>query len=134
MTPVLQTQFGSVGNCFAACVASLLDEPIEGFSEMFPVEGDTGDDWHRKVNATLLKRGLFFLEIPIEKFNYTLPDGCFVMLGVVSPNSRNHAIVGRVELQADLILFHAVHCPLGTDVEFYKDRVTHIILLANIYT
>jgi hypothetical protein len=39
MRPVTQTRTGSVGNCFAACLASILETPLIGDTTKYNIEG-----------------------------------------------------------------------------------------------
>ena len=52
MTPILQTEFGPQGNCFRACVASILDVPLE---EVPDLRGDRM--WGPKLREWLAGRG-----------------------------------------------------------------------------
>lgn len=72
--PVDQTEYGPFGNCFAACVASLLEVPIEevpnfmlGLPTWDPEDPGARSDWSRAffagVNNWLAPRGLFYFEI-----------------------------------------------------------------------
>jgi hypothetical protein len=55
MTPVTQTLFGKPdGNCFAACVASLLDLPLEVVPNVMRHE-----DWYARFNWWLKRRGMY---------------------------------------------------------------------------
>lgn len=52
MTPVMQTRFGEEGNCMTACIASLLDLPIESVPYFL---GE--DDFFGSVSAFLESKG-----------------------------------------------------------------------------
>ena len=55
MKPVDQTRFGSPdGNCFAACVASLLEIPLEEAPNLMNL-----DEWYRAFEVWLRPRGLY---------------------------------------------------------------------------
>lgn len=65
MRPVFQTKFGGVdaepgekGDCFAACVASILELPLEEVPNFCE-----SDYWHKDVNEWLAERGLALLTI-----------------------------------------------------------------------
>lgn len=51
MTPTMQTKFGREGNCFAACVASILEVPIATVLDV-PHRGD----WFPEFQAWLLSK------------------------------------------------------------------------------
>lgn len=64
MKPVAQTVFGSPdGNCLAACIASILELPIEAV----PVSGRAGE-WPEQLTAFLGPRGFGWLWIDYRKF------------------------------------------------------------------
>lgn len=59
MTPVDQTTFGAEGNCFSACVASVLDLPIADVPRF------TGDGWWLRFVAWCAERDLMPIFIPV---------------------------------------------------------------------
>ena len=94
MKPVDQTKFVEQhgdGNCFAACVASILERPIE---EM-PVF--TQPDWFWRWQDWLAERGLYMMEInhPMEKCCVGLnrPSGIHIMNGKSTRGDWEHAVV-----------------------------------------
>ena len=63
MKPVAQTVFGSPdGNCLAACIASILELPIEAV----PVTGHAGK-WDKELTAFLEPRGYAWIWIDYRK-------------------------------------------------------------------
>jgi hypothetical protein len=52
MTPVLQAKPGPGGDCFAACLATILDLPLADAPDF------RGDGWGRRLNDWLAPRGL----------------------------------------------------------------------------
>ncbi len=59
MKPVTQDIFGKPhGNCFAACVASILELPLHVVPNVMRF-----DDWFERVNWWLRRRGLFLIEM-----------------------------------------------------------------------
>lgn len=95
MKPVDQTRFGFPdGNCFAACLASLTERPIEDFD----LEYDE-DKWRVKLNWHLRKIGLFYTE-----FAVTTPMGwCgefYAIGGGKSKRGFDHACIVRHEINA----------------------------------
>lgn len=88
MTPVDQTTFGLPGgNCFSACVATLLDLPIDAVPWF-----NGADDWFGAFNVWLRQYGLYALtfryKIPISRF-----PGYYI-LGGQSPRG-SHAVVAK---------------------------------------
>src|SRR6266581_6866987 len=65
MRPVEQTilhdpEKGVVGNCFAACLASLLEIPLDDVPHFF---GASTDSWRKDLNLWLARRGLSFIDV-----------------------------------------------------------------------
>lgn len=83
MIPHTQTRIGDNGNCFAAALASILDE------RQLPEFG--GDDryWDR-VDAYLARRGLKYRRVPLEP----KPVGYSTVEGI-SPRGGLHACVAK---------------------------------------
>lgn len=68
MKPIMQTKFGvDEGNCFSACLASILEIPIEQIPN-FCVEYPS--DWLNKTNEWLAGLGLVLVDFTVEG----LPD------------------------------------------------------------
>ena len=82
MIPVYQTRVGSIGNCFAACLASICEAALPEFG----LPSDAKYDEH--VDAWLAKRGLRYAQVPIEE----RPVGWSTIEGV-SPRGGMHACV-----------------------------------------
>lgn len=97
MIPVDQTTFGQPGgNCFSACVASLLDLPI---SEVpYFMDETSGVKWYAQLDAWLAPRGYYALHFNIvDRAAYDRenlwPKGYYI-LGGKSPRG-DHAVVAR---------------------------------------
>lgn len=91
MKPVDQTTFGVPGgNCFSACVASLLELPIEDVPYFMGA-----DDWNKAFDEWLRPRGFYavFLRLRPVKEDPWRPAGLYVLGGqcVRGP----HAVVAR---------------------------------------
>lgn len=91
MHPVWQTLFPTEenalrGNCFAACLASLLELPLEDVPHVME-----HGDWRERTNAWLAGRfGLGAVEVHLETQEallYSLPPG---MLVIVSGRTKRH--------------------------------------------
>ncbi|MPW16928.1 hypothetical protein GCT13_08285 [Paraburkholderia sp. CNPSo 3157] len=110
MTPTTQTilhdpENGQYGNCFTACIASLLSLPIAEVPQFCNGDDDDGK-WCRRANEWLGKRGLAFLEFPYTDAAYWEMAGsdCF------------HTITGASPRRAD-----TQHCVIGRRSEIYFD-------------
>ena len=84
MIGVRQTRTGSVGNCFAACLASILETRLPEFG--LP----ENPDYDANVDRFLAKRGLRYSQVPIDE---NAPVGWHTIEGI-SPRGGMHAIVG----------------------------------------
>ena len=112
MRPVYQTRFGGhdeedTGNCFAACLASLLEVPIDTIPDFM---GDS--DWMARANVWLAPHGLAILSFaPPETpgMPWPGPGGCYHLMGGYGPSGDAHAVVA---LDGKM-----VHDPLGPDAQ-----------------
>lgn len=97
MKPVDQTAFGpSVGNCFAACVASVLEVPLADVPNF--CEGDT-TDWFEKLRDWLRPRGFYAFGMklsgrPGEPEGW-YPEGLHIAGGRSPRHDCLHAVVAR---------------------------------------
>jgi len=83
MHRVVQTRVGETGNCFAACLASILDLPLEAVPEM------STDDQAERANDFLAGYGLSYRRAFIDGKK---PSGYSTIEGV-SPRGGMHACV-----------------------------------------
>ena len=115
MKPVDQTRFGyPKSNCFAACVASLLEISIEDVPDL----GDWNGDWTRPLNRWLAGRGLGYVEFDTSEKTpyYRLPRKLYAILSGRSPRHLktvedkpvHHSVIGLVD---DGWHFNIVHDP-----------------------
>jgi hypothetical protein len=120
MKPVMQTRFGQnpdgPGNCFSACVASVLecslaDVPDEaeivkrlkvehaGKWEGWPDRFKWGKSWERlwaETQAECLKRGLWMLEVSTPlPFLAEPPREAWCIISAKSPRGLPHSCVGQ---------------------------------------
>jgi len=114
MKPISQTIFGDgKGDCFRACVASILEIPHEEMPN-FCIE--TGD-WIEKANKWLGPRGVAIFDVTLDKDgsmrNVTaMCDGMHVIISGKSPRGDfHHAVVGRYVLVDGLHQLEYVHDP-----------------------
>lgn len=82
MKKVEQTRTGADGNCLNACIASILELPLDDVPEF-------GDDWLTELNDFLRSRGLSYRRIPVDGAK---PSGYGTIEGV-SPRGGLHACV-----------------------------------------
>ncbi|HYX72428.1 MAG TPA: hypothetical protein VE732_06640 [Nitrososphaera sp.] len=86
MIPVEQTLFTYPdGNCFAACVASILELPLEAVPHF------QDDDWYEKWQEWLAERNLYFIYLGHEKSSGWRPKG-LAIANVLCGDIR-HAVV-----------------------------------------
>lgn len=100
MRPVMQTVFPTDdnslrGNCFAACLASVLELPLEDVPHVMEHV-----DWRERTNAWLATRGLGAVEVNLtteEAALYPLPPGMWVLVAghTTRHPERLHSVVAR---------------------------------------
>ncbi len=121
MKRVMQTQLGETdGNCFAACLASILEVDIAEIPLLA-----IGDGWIEKCNAILARWGFFYVEFkmggPLE-FT-TIPD-TYVILSRKTVRGPNHAIVAEIEDRAGKRKFYLAHDPYPGGTDFVDEPLT----------
>jgi hypothetical protein len=87
MRPIDQTTFGMPeGNCFSACVASILHVPLSDVPTFCK-----HDDWWERFTAWLKERGFWALPL---KYNEEFPPAGFHILSGKSPRGDfQHSVV-----------------------------------------
>lgn len=97
MKPVYQDQFGKPdGNCFAACIASILEIPLKSVPEKFYGTGDWGNDSNAffvALNGWLGQYGLNLMTINCDEPEKHLPDA-WLIIGGMGPRGIEHCVVG----------------------------------------
>lgn len=88
MTPVYQDKFGDVGNCFQACLASILEMPLE----QVPDFCNMGAGWWFHYQTWLRQRGLTCLLLTGPLF---LPGDFYYIASGQSPRGFPHSTVWR---------------------------------------
>lgn len=109
MKPVNQTVRGRLGNCFAACVASILEVPIDSLPNHFS-DGEAPDRWLDLWVDFLRPYGLGIIYAD-EMFSRQ-PQGYAIAEMAVQDHPWNHAVVcldGAV-----------IHDPLGAGYKFER--------------
>lgn len=112
MKPVNQTRFGKEGNCFCACIASILECPIE------IVDFKMGENWIVDTQAILGRHGFMFIGVNILKGHciVPLPDPYCIFTGR-SPRDASmlHSVVGKLvhfqEKEIEMVAYRTVHDP-----------------------
>jgi hypothetical protein len=117
MIPVMQTDLTREGgNCFSACLASMLEISID---EVPTFKTDDAGYWWDKVQEWLATRGYFGIDVglsgqPIQLS--ALPHGVVAILSgqsFVYPD-RHHSIIGQVirsEKHPEIIMWKYLHDP-----------------------
>ena len=89
---VTQTRVGSEGNCFAACLSSILEIPLAQIPEL----GDD-DEFLQNIQAFLEPHGLYYVQVkpddPIVEIAFRVGEVFHTIEGV-SPRGGMHACVG----------------------------------------
>jgi hypothetical protein len=97
MKPVTQTITGGKGNCFEACIASILECSIYDI----PYLGiyDEGVEWGKVLNKWLAKRGLQYMEVTIPGVAEELWSYISTYHLLIAPTKQSeyvfHAVVAK---------------------------------------
>jgi len=93
MKPVMQTKFGDKkGNCFAACLASLLEISIEEIPDFF----NKKEYWTKTCNDFLKTKGFCFVDINFDSSEmsyWILRSGYSIVTGSSPRHNCLHAVV-----------------------------------------
>lgn len=115
MKPVDQTVFTVPGgNCFSACVASLLEVPLDEvpyFMGDAPI--DEPYDWMTPLLEWLRPRGWWAIPLPVG--NGWTPEGLCILSGKSPRGNFDHSVVAR-----GLELVHDPH-PSRAGIETHKE-------------
>lgn len=128
VTPQKQTIFGSPnGNCFATCVASLLDLPLEDVPNFC---ADENEDWFDGFQKWLTERGMYAIDLKVvdEPFLRPVPDGTLVILTGMGARGLLHCVIASYRLKDGLHTWEHVHDPHpnNTFIEDVQD-ITFIV-------
>lgn len=124
MIPVKQTRFGKIGNCFEACIASLLN--IEDIPDFLAYEEGL---WLEKTNKWLAENHrLVYMEVSLqakEKESFFRDKDFFHILVGYTPRSTviRHAVIGRKWM--------IVHDPHPDNTGILTDETLNIGILVN---
>lgn len=91
---VKQTKLGISGNCFSACLATVLGLKIDDVPNFFDVAGSDHEAWWKAVRAWLKPRGYGIICISVSSDLLYMLDGIFIVSGP-SPRlaGESHATV-----------------------------------------
>ncbi len=92
MQRLLQTILSPpLGNCFSACLACILELPVESVPNFV---GEHGDEWFPKLKEWLESSNLspIFLEVNSEQANFG-PPGYSILSAEIVGSSRGHCLV-----------------------------------------
>ena len=90
MIPITQTRTGENGNCVSACLASILELPLQLVPD-FAAETDSDDEFFAAVDKWLAGKGLCYRHWPIGGL---APVGWHTIEGI-SPRGGQHAVVAQ---------------------------------------
>src|SRR5580700_3839101 len=100
MQPVDQSTFGAWGNCLSACIASILEIPLDEVPLFHDPSSPVYVPQVVRLNAWLEPRGLRAEEITFRPFPIELlysdpfsTDDDLFILGGMSPRGRGHVVV-----------------------------------------
>lgn len=113
MKPVFQTRKGKGGNCFAACVASIFEEPLENIDALIDVDDDDGSDWLSGLHEFLKDRGLSLVYAPINDGILQIMTGFTFpcIIAVETKKGMPHAIVGEIQCVGSENVLRPLHDP-----------------------
>ena len=114
MKPVMQTILGYPnGNCWVACVASLLEMDIEQVPHFNQLHGE---HWFKHCSDWLINHGYGLLELEYTSKWWLVGDGPYVIVTGKSPRGDwQHAVIGKV-INNRVELVHDPH-PDGLMIE-----------------
>ena len=99
MRPVDQTKFGrDEGNCFGACIASLLEIPIDDVADLQEAceacDGDDSKHWYVELEKWLRPRGYRPFCIWPKQIPGQVPAGYYIVSGQ-SSRDLPHSVIGK---------------------------------------
>ncbi len=113
MKPVYQTKFGKQGNCFVACVASILECEITDLPDLD--ETPEGRNWLEWLNSALAPKGVSVASCEASAKNplYAyIPAGTYFIASGAGPRYLRHSVVLRSDTIEEGVPIHEfVHDP-----------------------
>ncbi len=95
MKPTQQTILGDNGDCFRACVASILELPIADVPHFCVAP----PDWWERFGQWLMERGYCAVEVRLPA-EFAVPADIWCIMSGCSPRGRMHSVVGRFKYGA----------------------------------
>lgn len=97
MVPVMQTETGEEGNCFSACLASVLELPTEEVPNFFRAQDKSHEAWWRRVRSWLQSHGFGVICLTVDgdhpdPLHWYHPDAYLIVSGK-SERGLDHAVV-----------------------------------------
>lgn len=97
MKKVYQSKFGNEGNCFAACIASILETELDSL----PFLADYNDDWEdylAALNEILKSRFNLFIDYTTydyweSRFKDNFKDSFYIVSGDSNQEGFEHAVI-----------------------------------------
>lgn len=113
MMPQRQTVFGCYGNCFATCVAMLLDMSINDVPNFAASEGD----WWNDFQEWLRLRGMFAIEMDCNRGLRPFPIDTLAILTGPARRGFDHCVIaGYAGVNEDgLLQWKFLHDPHPDD-------------------
>jgi hypothetical protein len=108
MTPVFQT---TPTNCLSACVASILDLPLDSVPEWWTISGDA---WLRAIAQWASERGLGICYFNLrDRKEYPVLANHYVIVGGDTPRSKEyfHAVVALAKWEGGTTRLEFIHDP-----------------------
>lgn len=113
MKPVDQTRVGDEGNCLSACIASLLEVPLEEVDFSCYLNPDA---WFEELNDRLKPFGVMLFDIGVRHdgkgnlFVSLVPDQHFIAMGPTNQHpTRHHAVIWKQVGDSRLVPVHDPH-------------------------
>jgi len=109
---VLAGDLGPVkGDCFRACVASVLELPIEEVPHFV----QESEDWYEMFTEWLSKREMFAIEVKVSEppASVVLPPDVPCIVSAHGPRGCMHSVVGRYDGGEGIELDHDPHPSRG---------------------
>jgi hypothetical protein len=117
---VYQTKFGEPeGNCFNACVASILECGLDELPDLHQIE-QTGENWLEGLNRHLQSKGYGIIHLPTSEekpVELYIPPGCHFIASGMGPRELLHSVVMRQEKDGMVM----AHDPIGKKYSGLKD-------------
>lgn len=107
MKPVFQTKYGNPeGNCFAACVASILECSIDELPNLYELE-QSGKNWLIGLNEAIKPKGygVAYIEAKNEAVDMFLPEGAYFIASGDASGSCQHSCVYQ-NIEGDAVMIH----------------------------